>query len=134
MKLSQRFGLDILYVVGAGFLVAAAMGFSSIPVLGWVAFGVFTGLTAIAAASAVVSRRTGQKIGHGVIAAAGLWALIAALVFTGSALMWLVFANAIALGVLALADLTAHESVTENVVHRLEVTEAPSETSRKMAA
>ena len=31
-------------------------------------------------------------------------------------------ADAIALGVLALADLTAHEVSTENVVHRLEVT------------
>ena len=51
-----------------------------------------------------------------------LWSLIAALIFTGSLLTWLVLADAIALGVVALADLAAHEVSTENVVHRLEVT------------
>jgi len=35
-----------------------------------------------------------------------------------------VFADAIAVGVLALADLTAHEATTERVVHQLEVREA----------
>ncbi|MDA8324542.1 MAG: hypothetical protein M0030_32670 [Actinomycetota bacterium] len=132
MKLSKRFGLDILFVVGAAFLVAAAMAFST-PVLGWVGFGVFTGLTVIAAASAVMTRRRGQKIGHGIIGAVGLWALIAALVFSGPVMMWLVFADAIGIGVLALADLTVHESMTENVVHRLEVTQAPAEAPHRMA-
>ncbi|MDA8323123.1 MAG: hypothetical protein M0030_25400 [Actinomycetota bacterium] len=132
MKLSKRFGLDILFVVGAAFLVAAAMAFST-PVLGWVGFGVFTGLTVIAAASAIMTRRSGQKIGHGIIGAVGLWALIAALVFSGPVMMWLVFADAIGIGVLALADLTVHESMTENVVHRLEVTQAPAEAPHRMA-
>ena len=53
-----------------------------------------------------------------------LWSLIAALIFTGSVLTWLVLADAIALGVVALADLAAHEVSTENVVHRLEVTDS----------
>jgi hypothetical protein len=35
-----------------------------------------------------------------------------------------VFADAIVLGVLALADLAVHEVTTESVVHRLEVTES----------
>jgi predicted membrane protein len=60
------------------------------------------------------------------VALVGLWSLIAALAFSGSLLMWLVFADALALGVIALADLAAHEASTENVVHRLVVTEAPS--------
>jgi hypothetical protein len=42
-------------------------------------------------------------------------------VFSGTALTWLVFADALLIGVLALADLTAHEATTENVVHQLEV-------------
>jgi hypothetical protein len=41
-------------------------------------------------------------------------------------LTWLVFADAIALGVIALADLTAHEVTTESVVHRLVITETPA--------
>ena len=44
----------------------------------------------------------------------------------------MVFADAIALGVLALADLTAHEVTTENVVHRLEVT--PESVTGRLAA
>ncbi|MHB1595317.1 MAG: hypothetical protein ACYCO9_22370 [Streptosporangiaceae bacterium] len=132
MKLSKRFGLDVLFVIGAAFLIAAAMAFST-PVLGWIGFGVFTGLTVIAAASAIMTRRNGQKIGHGIIAAVGLWALIAALAFSGPVMMWLVFADAIGLGVLALADLTVHESVTETVVHRLEVTQAPADVAHRMA-
>jgi len=41
--------------------------------------------------------------------------------FSGTALTWLVFADAIAVGVLALADLAAHEATTERIVHQLEV-------------
>lgn len=37
---------------------------------------------------------------------------------TRTVLTWLVFADAIAVGVLALADLTVHEATTEKVVHQ----------------
>ena len=47
--------------------------------------------------------------------------LVAALAFSGTLLTWLIFADAIAVGVLALADLTAHEATTEKVVHQLVV-------------
>ena len=122
MKLSSRFAVDILFVIGGAFLAVSAMTFSA-AVAGWLAFGVSTGLTVIAAGSAVATRRMGQRIGHSLLAIVGLWSLIAALTFSGAALTWLVFADAIALGALALADLTAHEVTTESVVHRLEVTE-----------
>lgn len=125
MGLSPRFTLDNLFIVGSAFLVAAALAFSA-SMAGWIGFGVFTGLTVIAAASAVLGRSTGRKLGHGLVALVGLWSLIAALAFSGSLLMWLVFADAIALGVVALADLAAHEASTESVVHRLVVTGAPS--------
>ena len=122
MKLSSRFAVDILFVIGGAFLAVSAMTFSA-AVAGWLAFGVSTGLTVIAAGSAVATRRMGQRNGHSLLAIVGLWSLIAALTFSGAALTWLVFADAIALGALALADLTAHEVTTESVVHRLEVTE-----------
>jgi hypothetical protein len=44
-------------------------------------------------------------------------------VFSGSLLGWLVFADALALVAVALADLTAHEVSTERVVHTLDVRE-----------
>ncbi len=121
MKLSLRFVLDNLFVLGAAFLAVSAMAFSA-PVAGWLAFGVSAGLLVLAMASLGTARRAGQRIGHGLVGLAALWSLIAALIFTGPALTWLVLADAIALGVLALADLAAHEVSTENVVHRLEVT------------
>jgi hypothetical protein len=122
MKFSTRFILDNLVLIAAAFMVVISLAWSA-HTAGWTAFGVSTGIAVIAAASAAVTRLTGRKIGHGLVAVGGLWSLIAALTFTGSALTWLVFADAIGLGVLALADLVAHESTEERVVHQLEVRE-----------
>lgn len=120
MKLSARFMLDSLYVVAGGFLAVVAMAWAA-GTAGWTAFGVSTGVAVIAAASAALAHKSSHRIGHGVIALVGLWSLIAALVFSGSALTWLVFADAIAVGVLGLADLAVHEATTERIVHQLEV-------------
>lgn len=127
MKLSSRYGLDILFVVSAAFLAVAAMAFVA-TAAGWVSFGVAAAVTLAALASVMISRRTGRKIGHGVIGVIGLWTVITALVFTGPVLTWLLLADAIALGVAAIGDLTAHELTTERVVHRLEVTGIPETT------
>jgi hypothetical protein len=133
MKLSPRFVLDNLFVVGGAFLAVVAMAFTA-SVAGWIGFGVFTGLTVLAFVSAVVARATGQKIGHTILGLVGLWSLVAALAFSGTVLTWLVFADAIALGVIALADLTAHEVTTESVVHRLVITETPAASESGRAA
>lgn len=129
MKLSSRYALDLLFIVGGAALAVVAMGFAA-PTAGWIGFGVFVGLMIIAAGSAIASRSTSRKIGHGLIGLVALWSLIATLTFSGVALTWLIFASAIFLGVCALGDLTAHEVTTENVVHRLEVTTAPADMSR----
>jgi len=120
MKLSSRFVLDALFLVAAAFLTVAAMTWT-IGVAHRVAFAVSVGILVIAGLSAVLAQTGGRKIGHSVIGLAAAWSVIAALVFSGTALTWLVFADAILVGVLALGDLTAHEATTENVVHRLEV-------------
>jgi hypothetical protein len=125
MRLSPRFALDNLFVVAAAFLAVSAMTFTASKA-GWIGFGVSTGLTVLAFGSAVAARATGQKIGHSALGLVGLWSLVAALAFSGTVLTWLVFADAIALGVVALADLTAHEVTTENVVHRLVISETPA--------
>jgi hypothetical protein len=120
MRLSSRFILDNLFLLAAAFLVVAAMAWSA-SVAGWTAFGVSAGITVIAATSAVLTTKNARKLGHGLVALAALWSLVAALAFSGTLLTWLVFADAIAVGVLALADLTAHEATTEKVVHQLVV-------------
>jgi hypothetical protein len=124
MRLSSRFILDNLFLLAATFLVVASMAWSA-SVAGWTAFGVSAGITVIAAASAVLTTRNARKLGHGVVALAALWSLVAALAFSGTLLTWLIFADAIAVGVLALADLTAHEATTEKVVHQLVVHDGP---------
>src|SRR5262249_40194414 len=120
MKLSSRFLLDILFLVAGAFLTVAAMAWSA-GTAGWTAFGVSAGVFVIAAAGAALARKTAHRFGHGLIALVAAWSLTGALVFNGSQLPWFVFADAIALGVLALADLASHEASTERVVHALEV-------------
>jgi hypothetical protein len=128
MKFSARFSLDSLYVVAGGFLAVAAMAWSA-GTAGWTAFGVSAAVTVIAAASATLAKKTGHRLGHGLIALVALWSLVAALAFSGPALTWLVFADAIAFGVLGLADLAAHEATTERIVHQLEVRDLSSTTA-----
>ena len=120
MALSSRYALDTTAVLAGGFLAVSAMAFSA-PVAGWLGFGVSTGVAVLAGTGAVLARRTGQQAGHGLLALVGLWSLVAALVFSGTALTWLVFADALGVVLFALADLTAHELTTERVVHQLDV-------------
>jgi hypothetical protein len=131
MKLSYRFVLDNLFILAGAFLVVASMAWSTNKA-GWTAFGVSTGIAVLAAASAVLTKRNAIKFGHGLVALAALWSLVAALSFNGTALMWLVFADAIMTGVFALADLTAHEATTEKVVHQLVVHDTTGQ--QRMAA
>ena len=120
MKLSSRFLLDSLFVVAGAFLTVASMAWAS-GTAGWTAFGVSVGVTVLAAASAARTQKTSQRVGHGALTVVALWSLIAAVAFSGTALTWLVFADAIAVGVLALVDLAVHEATTERIVHSLEV-------------
>lgn len=124
MSLSTRFGVDVLAVVAGGFLAVAAMAFSA-PVAGWVAFAVFVGLTVLGGTAAVLAKGRGARLGHGLLGLVSVWAFIAALAFTGPTLTWVVFANALAVTLVALVDLTAHEATTERVVHELEVHNTP---------
>jgi hypothetical protein len=120
MAPSSRFSLDTLAVVGAGLLAVSAMSFSA-STAGWIGFGVSTFLALAAAVGTVAAGSRSVRLGHATLAVVALWSLIAALAFSGPALTWLVFADALGLAAVALADLTAHEVSTEHVVHSLEV-------------
>ena len=126
MNLSPRFALDTLFVIGGAFLAVIALPFAA-PVAGWTGFGVFTGLAAIALASSLFGHGAVRKASHGILGLVAIWSLIATLLFTGPALTWLVLAGGIALALIALADLAAHEVTTENVVHQLVVTQSPAD-------
>jgi hypothetical protein len=133
MRLSSRFILDNLFLLAAAFVVVASMTWTA-GVAGWVAFGVSAGVAVLAGTSAILATRNAHKLGHGLVALIALWSLSAALAFSGTVLTWLVFADAIAVGLLALADLTAHEATTEKVVHQLVVRDAPLAAEQRHAA
>ncbi|NKQ51406.1 hypothetical protein HFP15_00745 [Amycolatopsis sp. K13G38] len=117
MSSSTRFGIDVVGLLAGGFLAVAAVAFPA-TAASWTGFGVFTGLAVLGALGAALGTRISARIAHGVLGLAGLWSLIAALVFTSPALL---FADALAVVLVALADLTVHELSTERVVHQLEV-------------
>jgi hypothetical protein len=131
MALSPRFALNTFAVLAGGFLAVSAMTFTA-PVVGWLGFGVSTAVAVAGIAGLVLARRVSAKAGHGVLAAVGLWSLIAALVFSGGAMTWLVFAAGAAFVAAGLGDLTAHELSTERVVHSLEV--RPADTTQNTTA
>jgi len=118
--MSLRFGLGTLYALAGGFLVVSSLTFAASTV-GWLAFGVGTGVTVLAAAALARTGVARSSYGYSAAFVVGLWSLIAALIFTGSTLTWLVFADAIVLVAIALADLALHEITTERVVHTLDV-------------
>jgi hypothetical protein len=124
MSLSTRFGIDVLGVLAGGFLAVGAVAFSA-PAAGWLGFGVFTALAVVGFLGAILSTRVSAVVGHGVLGLVALWALIAALLFTGPALTAMVFVDALAVALVALVDLTVHEMSTERVVHELEVHNTP---------
>lgn len=115
MTTSTRYLVDVTVLVAGLFLVIMSMALGS-PVVGWLGFAVSVGVLLIAAWGGCNTRRVDAWITQGALAAVALWSLIAALAFTGTALVWLVFANALAVAAVALIDLTVHESVTERVV------------------
>ena len=128
MKISPRFALDNLFVVGGAFLTVSAMSFAP-GILKWLGFGVSAGIAVVAGGAVLLIQPRRERIGHAVVGLVALWSLIAALVFTGTTMTWLVFADGIALAVVALADLTGHEMNDERVVHELTVTQQPAESS-----
>jgi uncharacterized membrane protein YhaH (DUF805 family) len=123
MSLNTRYVVDVLGILAGAFLAVTSVAFTA-TAASWVGFGVFTGLAVIGAVGAVFTKRVSARAGHGVLGLVALWSLIAALVFTSPALL---FADALAIVLVALVDLTVHELSTERVVHQLDVRTAPAE-------
>jgi hypothetical protein len=64
----------------------------------------------------------------------GAWTIIASQVFSGAAVTWLGFASGIALVILGVAGLSAHELSSERVVHSFELRSAPGDSERDWRA
>ena len=118
--MSTRYSLDTFALVAGGFVAVISRTFGS-GTLEWTAFGV-SAAVALAGVLGLTLNGLGRgSAANGALTLVGLWSLVAALVFSGSTLTWLVFADALAVAAIALADLTVHEVTTERVVHTLDV-------------
>ena len=117
---------NLAYLLAAGFLVVVSQAFTT-SLAGWMAFGVSTGIALVALAGVLLTPKRVPQFGPAAIVVAALWSLIAALVFSGSVLGWLVFADALAVAGVALVNLGIHEFSTERVVHELQLVAPHSE-------
>jgi peptidoglycan/LPS O-acetylase OafA/YrhL len=119
--MNNRYLVNTGALAAGAFLVVASRVFTDRP-LEWITFGVSAGVTAAAvAALALFSRQRRHLAGFGALAVVAAWSAVAALIFTGTTLAWLAFADSIAIAVVALVALMVHEVTTERVVHTLEV-------------
>lgn len=125
MRIANYF-TNMAYLLAAAFVVVVSLVFTS-GVVGWIGFGVSAGIVLVALAQTMLNRRVVPKLGHGAVLVMALWSVVAALVFTGGPLTWLVFADALGIMGLALANLGVHEFSSERVVHQLEVISPKSE-------
>lgn len=106
--MSVRFGLNLTTLIAAAVVVVFSMALAP-AAAGWVAFGVSTGIATVAIIGLMVTRTWGDRVGQASIATVSLWSLVAALVFSGNVLTWLVFGDAIAIASLSLVQLVVNE-------------------------
>lgn len=120
--MSTRYILNTLSLVAGAFLVVASRVFAG-STLEWLGFGVSAGILLFGIAGLTLGEQRRHLLGYGVLSTVAAWSAVSALVFTGSTLGWLVFADAIAVAAIALGASAIHEVTTERVVHTLEIHE-----------
>jgi hypothetical protein len=125
-----RFASYLCVGIAAAFLVFATVAFS-LPTVAALAVGVGVGMLAVSLNVAALYRKDLASLAiGGAIAAVSAWTVLASQVFSQSTVEDLTFASAVAVGVLAMAGLTAEELRTERVVHSLEVSQGKGERER----
>jgi hypothetical protein len=118
--MSLKYAINLLVALAGGFLVVASRTFAA-NTAGWLGLGIGIFAVVLAGLGAAGTGLRLRSVGYGVTAAVGVWTIVSSSVFSGALLGWLVFADALALVAVALADLTAHEVSTERVVHTIDV-------------
>ena len=129
--MSTRFISNLALGIAGAVVVVASQAFSS-NVTGWLMFGVSLGVLALLGI-AELDRARGlvQRALDAGTGALALWAAVASVVFTGTTLTWLSFAEAIGFVGLAVIGLVAHELTTERVVHAFEALPAEARNGRR---
>jgi heme exporter protein D len=120
MKISQRFISNLALAIAGAVVVVSSQTFTA-SLAGWVTFGVSLGALALLAVVELESARgLIQHLLDAGIGALALWSAVASVVYNGTTLTWMAFAEGIAFVALALAGLVVHEIETERAVVALE--------------
>jgi len=129
--MSQRFISNVMLAIAGAVVVVASQAFSS-SLTGWLTFGVSLGALALLA---VVQRDRArgrlQRMLDVATGALALWSAVASVVYTGTTLRWLSFAEAIGFVGIAIVGLVAHELSTERIVHAFEAIPADAHDGRR---
>ena len=103
----------------AGFLIVATQVWGG-GTIEWLF--IVGGIVMIALAAGALGMAPGpQRTLDALLGVLGVWAIVQAIVFTGSTLEWVSFTTAAVAGLIATVGLTIHELTTERVVHELSV-------------
>jgi hypothetical protein len=89
-------------------------------------------MIALAAYGATVQNGA-QRALDGLVGLLGVWSIVEAIIFNGSALQWVSFVTALVGAGFAVIGLAIHEMTTERVVHELSVTSAAAPGDRHAA-
>jgi Trk-type K+ transport system membrane component len=129
--MSQRFISNVALAI-AGAIVVVASQMSTPSRAGWLTFGVSLGALALLA---IVQRDRArgrvQRMLDAGTGALAVWSAVASVVFTGTTLTWLSFAEGIGFVGLAVVGLVAHELRTERIVHEFEAIPADARNGRR---
>ena len=100
-----RFVQSSVLAVAGGFVVVASQAFSN-ATTAWLAFAIGAGAIVLAAVPLAAGIRGPVLSFDGVIAAFGVWTVVASLAFTGTTVQWLSFGEGAVLAALAVIGLT----------------------------
>jgi hypothetical protein len=116
-----RYFSFLALAIAAAFLVVASQAFA-LPAIQGVSLGVNIGILVVSALVTVGYRShlASSVIGSLTAIVAG-WTIVASQVFSLGVVQTLTFAGGVAVVILAIAGLTAHELSTERIVHSLEM-------------
>jgi hypothetical protein len=131
--MSQRFISNVALAAAGAVIVVSTQAFAS-QTSGWVTFGVSLGALALLA---LANRHRAERIEwilDAEIALLALWSAAASVVYSGTTLKWLSFAEGLAFVGLAVAGLIVHEVRTERVVHSLEAVPTGSADQEELQA
>jgi hypothetical protein len=104
-----RFVSALLAGLAGGFVVVASQAFTP-STAGWIAFGIGLGLLVLAAVPSLAGDKgLVSRAIDAVLAAVSAWTVVASVVWTGTTLKWLTFAEGIAFAALALGGLILNQ-------------------------